>query len=106
MVDPNVTEVIGGDGPNFATRTCTRYQTQSQHVVKELVSCDLGCGPSPPIFYIDCCPAPAVPVKFVGSTDREWPDRRLPWRGEPVEKFKCGKLVTCNVNFDDVPDFK
>ena len=106
QIDPNVTDDFGGDGPYFATRTCIRYQTQSQHVVEKLVPSDLDQGPSPPICYVDCCPAPVHPLKFVGSSEREWPDRRLPRRGEPVERIKRGKLVTCNVTFADVPDFR
>ena len=52
------------------------------------------------------------PMTFTGfiwsyvSYDVEWPDRRLPRRGDPVEKCTHGKLTSCSVNFDDNPEVR
>ena len=96
---------FGGNQPNSTVSACTRYQTQSHHAVEKLVRYDCGIGGLPPkSSFIDC--PPAILTRFVGSTDREWPDRRLPRSGEPLEKFKRGKLVNCIVSFSDAPEVR
>ena len=43
---------------------------------------------------------------MVASHDVEWPDRRLPNEGDPVQKCRHGKLTSCSVNFDDNPEVR
>ena len=75
-------------------------------MVEKLVRC-AETGPLPPNDYVDC--APTIFTKFTwshASHDVEWPDRRLPRKGDPVEKCKHGKLTSCSVNFDDNPEVR